>query len=183
MKDMFLSLQSSLMLNISSMIGKFSSDMQGLGERVKHIEHKMDACTTTVNNLIDAYKEQSDNTDWIKVKLADLEDRSRRNNVKLMGVPESVAPTDLQKYARDMIAQLLPDISPIERNIDRIHRIPKPKHLEASIPRDVLMKIHFFPTKEKLLAKARSTPELPAPYSGIHLYANLSQYTLNLRRK
>lgn len=67
------------------MIGKFSSDMQGLGERVQHIERKMDASTITVNNLIDAYKEQSDNTDWIKAKLADLEVRSRRNNIKLGG--------------------------------------------------------------------------------------------------
>lgn len=92
MKDMLLSLQASLMLNISAMINNFASEMQGMGERVQHIEHKMDDCTSTVNDLIDAYKEQADDTDWIKAKLADLEDRSRRNNVKLRGVPESVSP-------------------------------------------------------------------------------------------
>lgn len=82
-----------------------------------------------------------------------------------------------------MVAKLPPDVSPIERIIDRIHCIPKPKHLEASVPRDVLMKIHFFPTKEKLLAKARAHPALPAPFNEIHLYADLSKYTLNMRRQ
>lgn len=107
----------------------------------------MEECTRTVNDLIDACKEQSEETNWIKAKIADLKDRSRRNNVKIRGVPESIPPTDLQKFAGEMIARLLPEVSKIDRIIDRIHRIPKPKHLEASIPRDVLMKIHFFPTK------------------------------------
>lgn len=92
MKDMLLSLQTSLMTNISAMINNFSGQMQGMGDRVQRIEHKMHECTTTVNELIDAYKDQADDTDWIKVKLTDLEDRSRRINVKLRGVAESVLP-------------------------------------------------------------------------------------------
>lgn len=143
----------------------------------------MDEYSTTVNDLMDAYKEQTEDTMWVKAKLADLEDCSRRNNIKLRGVPESVTLNELQKFAGDLIATLLPEVSQIERLIDRIHRIPKTKHLEASIPRDVLMKIQFFPTKEKLLTKARSLTELPTPHKEIHLYADLSQYTLNLRRQ
>lgn len=56
-----------------------------MNERVQDIEHKMDQCTTTVNDLIEACKDQSDDTEWIKAKLADLEERSRRNNIKLKG--------------------------------------------------------------------------------------------------
>lgn len=183
MKDMLLSLQSSLMVNISSMFNNFTIEMKRLGERVYHVEGEMEKQAHTVNNLVDAFKEQMEDTDWMRAKIADLEDRSRRENIKLRGVPESITQADLQKFAGDMLATLLPDISPIERMIDRIHRIPKPKHLEASIPRDILMKIHFFPTKEKLLAKARSQPDLPVPYNEIRIYADLSQYTLNMRRQ
>lgn len=183
MKDMLLSLQSSLMANFSSLIHKFTSEMQCVGERVQYIENRMDECTTTVNDLIDAYKDQSDDNDWIKAKLEDCEDRSRRNNVKIRRVPESIPPSDLHKYASDMISNLLSEVPPIERTIGRIHRIPKPKYLDTSIPRDILMKINFFPIKQQLLAKARSIPDLPAPNNGVQLYAVLSQNTLNLRRQ
>lgn len=47
--------------------------------------------------------------------------------MKLRGVPESVLPNDLHKYADDLFGFLLPDISQIERMVDRIHCIPKPK--------------------------------------------------------
>lgn len=70
-------------------------------------------------------------------KLADLEDRSRRNNVKLWGVPETVPPEDLPKYTRDLMHTILPDASHRDIIIDRIHRIAKPPQLAASVPRDV----------------------------------------------
>lgn len=73
MKDMLLSLQSSLMTNLSSLIHKFSTDMR---DRVQYMENKMEEFTDTVNDLVDAYMVQKDDTMWIKAKLADLEDRS-----------------------------------------------------------------------------------------------------------
>lgn len=45
------------------------------------------------------------------------------------------------------------------------------------------MKVHVFPTKEKLLAKSRLAQDLPAPYNGVHFYADLSKYTLNWGRQ
>lgn len=94
MKDMLLSLQSSLMFNLTTLIHKFTSEMQYMEERVQHIEHKMDDCTTTVNDLIDAYKDQAEDNDRIKAK---LEDRLIRNNIKIRSISESILPTDLQK--------------------------------------------------------------------------------------
>lgn len=47
-----------------------------MGERVTYMENKMENCTTTVNDLVDAYDEVKDDQMWIRAKLADLEDRS-----------------------------------------------------------------------------------------------------------
>lgn len=68
-------------------------------DRVQHIENKMGECTTTVNDLSDAYGVSKDYNMTIQAKSGDLEDRSRCNNVKLRGVPESIPSHDLQKYA------------------------------------------------------------------------------------
>lgn len=49
--------------------------------------------TTTFNNLVDAHNEREDDVEWIKAKLADLEDRSRHNNVKIHDIKETIKPT------------------------------------------------------------------------------------------
>lgn len=104
--------------------------MQHIDHRIQYIENKLEECTDTVNDLVDAYAEQKDDTLWIKAKLADLEDCSRCNNIKMHGVPESVKPAELQAYATSLFSALIPELTPIELTIDRIHRIPKPRHLE-----------------------------------------------------
>lgn len=87
LKDMLLSLQSSLMTDLSSLFTKISTDMHVMDERVSHLEHSMEECTTTVNDLIKTYAEVKEEQSWVRAKLANLDDRSRRNNIKLRGVP------------------------------------------------------------------------------------------------
>lgn len=69
--------------------------MDDLGERVDHIENKMAEFTTAHNGLVDAQNQLDDDFHSLSAKVADLEDRSRRNNIKFRGIPESVSNTDL----------------------------------------------------------------------------------------
>lgn len=55
MKEMLISLQSSLYNDISSMFNKFSSQMHYMGQRVYHIKKQMGEMTETVNDLVDAH--------------------------------------------------------------------------------------------------------------------------------
>lgn len=129
----------------------------------------MKECTDTVNDLVNAYVEQKN--------------FSRRKNIKMRGVPETVPPSELQAYAINLFSTLIPELTQIELTINRIHRIPKPQHLEDSIPRDVLMRIHYYLVNEQILSKARAITTLPAPYTQIQIYAGLSQHTLQMRRE
>lgn len=45
--------------------------------------------------------------------------------------------------------------------IDRIHRLPKPRHLPSHVARDTITRINFFAVKEDFLKTLRSQPELP----------------------
>lgn len=55
MKDMLISLQSSLRNDISTMFNKFSSQMHYMGQRVCNIETQVGEMTETVNDLVDAH--------------------------------------------------------------------------------------------------------------------------------
>lgn len=61
------------------------------------------------NELVDMHNDKDEETEVLKSKMADLDDRSRRNNVKLRRVVESVPPSDLRQYAQQLIIDLLPD--------------------------------------------------------------------------
>lgn len=46
-----------------------------------YIENKMDEFEHTINDLVYAHDEKVDEHTWIKAKIADLEDKYRRNNL------------------------------------------------------------------------------------------------------
>lgn len=58
---------------------------------------------SSYNSLVDAYNDQSEEVTWLKAKVADIEDRSCKNYVKIWGIPEAKQPAQLQKYARDLM--------------------------------------------------------------------------------
>lgn len=62
--------------------------------------------------------------------------------------------------------------------IYRAHRITKPDHLPAGTPRD----FNLFHKKEQILYIARVNRPLPAPYSNISLFVDLSPAMMELRR-
>lgn len=73
-----------------------------MGGRIDHIERKMGEFVSSHNTLVDAHDDQAEEIARLKAKMADLEDASRRNNLKLRGVPEAMLPAQLQDYARDL---------------------------------------------------------------------------------
>lgn len=157
--------------------------LEEVGERVSHVENKMGEFSTAHNSLVDSHNQLEDELDALKAKLADLEDRNRRNNVKFRGIPESVTTAELAPYLQGLIKAVLPTTTTHDLIIDRAHRLPKPKGLPETTPRDTIARIHFFHVKEDLMLTTRKLQQLPDPYQQIKLFADLSQATLQVCRK
>lgn len=82
LKDMLVSLCSSLHADMMEYMRSFKSEVSELRERVDHVEQKMGEYASC-NSLVDSHNDQSDEVIGLKAKVADLEDRSRWNNIKL----------------------------------------------------------------------------------------------------
>ena len=182
LRDMLVTLRSSLQADMMNCMHRVSGELREVEGRVEHIESKMGEYASTINNLVDASEVQEESSEWIKNKLADLEDRFRRNNMKIRGIPESVQPLDLRSYAIDLFSSLLPDLTNVDLTIDRIHRLPKPAFLPAAIPRDVILHMTFFHVKEQLMQAMRRNEKIPSRFQNLQLYPDLSQHTLQKRR-
>lgn len=77
----------------------------------------------------------------MQLHLEEMEDRSRRNNLRLRGLPEATGPEDLAVTVTAIFDSLL---DPTPPSIDRVHRTLGPKSTEPSRPQDVLCRLHRF---------------------------------------
>lgn len=139
--------------------------------------------TDDYNELVDTHKDHSEDLQWIKDNLTDLEDRFRRYNLKFRGIPEVVCPPDRIQYLHQFFQALIPSLAPLDLTIDRAHRIFKPPHIPAEMPRNVLAGLHFYQAKDCILLGARNTPSFPEPYSSLVIYADISAATAQKRKE
>lgn len=120
-----------------------------MGEGINHIETIMGVYSTSFITLVNAHSDHREEIAWLKDKIADLEERSRRNNIKIRGIPEAVAAPQLQQYRHTLFSSLILSLSPIELTVDRIHRVLKPSFHSDDTPRDVLLKVHYYHVKKR----------------------------------
>lgn len=129
LKDMLVSLRGSLHRDMISMVIQNRAKVDAIGERVDRVENKMGEYAEAHNELVDAHNSPEEEMHALKIKLADLEDCSRRNNGKFRGIDESVPPAELHKCIQQLISDLLPETPKYELVMDRAHELPKPAYL------------------------------------------------------
>ncbi|XP_069805813.1 apoptosis-resistant E3 ubiquitin protein ligase 1 [Dendropsophus ebraccatus] len=112
----------------------------------------------------------------------DLENRGRRNNVKIRGLPEDVGPDQLVKEVRMIFNRYLGDPDDTHIELDRTHRVAGPRSQDRNRPRDVLCRVHYYQQKEALMQRAWELG--PIDYAGVEvsLLPDLSSCTLAMRR-
>ena len=85
-------------------------------------------------------------------RLEDYENRDRRSNLRIRGIPKMV--TDRQSTITALFQDLQPAI-PIEcLELDRVHWALTAKKADGPLC-DIIAKFHYYRTKEQLLAAAR----------------------------
>lgn len=134
---MLLSLRGAIQHVLQSYMNKTNVEIDALGERVDYVESKMGDFSAVHNDLVDAHFELEEEIKHLKLKVADLEDRSRHNNIKFRGIPKNVKNADLKQFLCAIMSDLLPTIPHQELVINRAHRLPKPPHIPEKLLKDI----------------------------------------------
>ncbi|KAG1935267.1 hypothetical protein F2P79_019375 [Pimephales promelas] len=121
-----------------------------LSERVDVVEEQASDHETRIHSLETSLDTLSKENKMLKFKLNDLEGRSRRNNIRIIGIPEGAEKGRPTEFVAELIKQLFEDFSdpPI---IDRAHRVPQPKPPEGAKSRAIIARMHYFQDKERIL--------------------------------
>ncbi|CAH2315837.1 Hypothetical predicted protein, partial [Pelobates cultripes] len=171
-----------LLAHFQTSISDLKKEIQAIGDRTEHLENKLETHAAAHITMLTKIKQLEAHISSHDNKLADLEDRSRRNNLRLRGIPESVAVGDLQAFATNLFQNLCPDIPAQMLLLDRIHRVAKAKAAPVSAPRDVLLRAHYHHIKEEILRASRTNKSLAEVYKDIQIFADISPATLAARR-
>ncbi|CAH2277834.1 Hypothetical predicted protein [Pelobates cultripes] len=107
--------------------------------------------------------------------IEDLDNRGRRNNLRLRGLPETEdSPQQLQEILLEILNEILgrDHQAPIE--FVRAHRALRPKGAPDSPPRDVICCLANFALKETILKQARGRRSLTYRNQDLQLFPDLS---------
>ncbi|CAH2302470.1 Hypothetical predicted protein [Pelobates cultripes] len=156
------------------------TDLMALTERVDTVEAEARICCQQHRAAETAATRQGNMLLSLRRQVEDLENRSRRHNVRIRGLPEPDT-EPLATTLQQLFCQLLgPDAPPIIR-IDRAHRALGQARPDGR-PRDVVCCLHSFPQKEQIMAAARNLPTVTFRGADLALFQDLSGLTLDARR-
>lgn len=92
-------------------------------------------------------------------EVQDLEARSRRHNIKIVGIQEGDEEGKPTEFVSRLIHKLLGvEHFPYPVKVDRVHCSLQPKPPAGAKPRTILARIHHFQEKELILCRGRQQP-------------------------
>lgn len=111
----------------------------------------------------------------------DGENRSRRNNIRVRGLPEATSGGDLRATIVAIFNRLLDKPPTAELELDHVHRVQGPRGGDDLAPRDILARVHYYTIKEEILRKAWSQGPLDFDGASVQLFPDLSRLALRMR--
>ncbi|CAH2325044.1 Hypothetical predicted protein [Pelobates cultripes] len=156
-----------------------NSDLQQIKHRVTDLEEEKDVQQSQMLHFSSVMDSHMHFMTDIQRQLDDLDNRGRRNNLRVRGLPE-LQGEDLTSTLTDLFNLIL-GLDPGNKIIlDRAHRSLKPRGPAAEMPRDVICRLHYYTEKESILRALRDTN--PPSCTGAMLYRFSQTYPGSLCR-
>ncbi|KAG7522442.1 hypothetical protein JOB18_022344 [Solea senegalensis] len=116
-------------------------------------------------------------------KIQDQEDRARRPNLRLVGLPEKTEGPDMCNFLENCLPRTLGETLTPAPVIERAHRIGQVNPNRPSTSRTIVMKLLNYRDRQKILRAARRLKEVRYENHRISFYPDLSAETRQLQRQ
>uniref|UniRef100_A0A087XD28 L1 transposable element RRM domain-containing protein n=1 Tax=Poecilia formosa TaxID=48698 RepID=A0A087XD28_POEFO len=120
--------------------------------------------------------------EMLRAKVVDLEGRSRRQNIRIVGLPEHIEGPRPSSFFSKLLTEVLgKDTLPSPPEIARAHRTLAPKPAPGSRPRPVILRFHRFQEKDLIIREARKRGALSYQGHRIRFYDDYSPEVVKQR--
>lgn len=130
-------------------------DVKQCSGRISEAEQRISTAEDTINRLEAVVDKLEKKAKLLANKVDDLECRSRRNNVRVLGIPEGEEGSDPCSYMERWFADNLDITPPV---LERAHRITGQN--PGSAPRAIIVKCLNYKDREGILRAARVKKEV-----------------------
>uniref|UniRef100_A0A803JCQ0 Uncharacterized protein n=1 Tax=Xenopus tropicalis TaxID=8364 RepID=A0A803JCQ0_XENTR len=109
----------------ASITKQLTYEIRDLGHRTDEVENKLDEAVIRINEHDTVIQQFMTQQEDIMERLEDSENRSRRNNIRIRGLFETIK--DLHGEIPNLLINLVPDIPADRMELDRVHRALGPR--------------------------------------------------------
>uniref|UniRef100_A0A803K8U8 Uncharacterized protein n=1 Tax=Xenopus tropicalis TaxID=8364 RepID=A0A803K8U8_XENTR len=155
-------------------------ELHTIGEAQSRLESRLESIEKSHNKMTHRVNDHHKYIYLLRKHMEDLDNRGRRNNLRIRGIPESVTNAELQQTVSSLFNTILgkaPD-TPLELN--RAHRTLGPPRGEK--PRDIVCCVHKYSIKEDILRAMRNTETFKYNDYEVSIYQDLAWLTIQQRR-
>uniref|UniRef100_A0A8C2ER77 L1 transposable element RRM domain-containing protein n=1 Tax=Cyprinus carpio TaxID=7962 RepID=A0A8C2ER77_CYPCA len=168
---------------IHSRLTSIQNSLSTLGDQVNLLEQRVGANEDNVQVCVARIQQMEKDNFYLLDKVDDLENRSRRSNLRFVGVRESSEGSDIAGFMSRLIPQLLgQDNFSTPLIIEWAHRSPTVRQSDRASPRPIMIKLLNFQDKVKILRIAREKKKLEYNGTRIYIYPDFSADLMKKRR-
>ncbi|XP_018425358.1 PREDICTED: LINE-1 type transposase domain-containing protein 1 [Nanorana parkeri] len=159
-------------------------DLQKVRDRTSALEGRVSGLEDTTTPLLSDVKTALHDISAHTLKMDDVENRLRRNNIRAVGIPERTEGANATDYMESWLCEVFGKtyLSPLFA-VERAHRVPSRPLPPGNPPRPMLIRLLNYRDKERILRKARDMGEISLAGSKIMLFPDFSQEVQRRRAK
>lgn len=135
---------------------------------------------TRMKRVEEATTEHNDTMEKLQQKHASMEDRSRRNNLRIINLKEGVEEDQALAYLVRTLFKWFPELDSSPPELTRAHRVG-PLRKAPAPPRTMILNCLLFTDRDRILGFARKSP-VTVDGQAIHFTADYSDATARRRR-
>lgn len=167
--------------DVNGKLNEIVADMRETRDKAEEALQRVSDMEEWTAAAKDVLSETLSNQDQIQAKLIDIEARSRRNNIRVYGIPEDTEGSSLQEFMESFIkAELL--LQDTELGIQRCHRALGAKPPQNVSPRSVVIYFLEYRIKELVLRSAWKKGEIRLGQQRIYFDQDYPAETQKKRR-
>lgn len=154
-----ISLETSL-TPIRTSLETISAALDSHNQKIKTIEDTLTTHSDELTEITTRLDQLEKANAALASKAEDLENRSRRQNLRIVGLPEGLEGRSPLEFISELLQTVIGHkVFPTSPELDRAHRTPAPKPALGQRPRAIIVRFHRYQDKERVLRWARSQTE------------------------